>query len=332
MNNNCNKEGQRILITGGTGFVGPYLIRCLKPYASSIAVLASGAHSDADPAIEYHSIDIRDRERVQSVVHQFRPSRVYHLAGISSVGASWENPRLTYEINVLGTYNIFESAMSLPSPPKILSISTSQVYAPSRQKLTESSLVKPDNPYAATKAMAELLVVQYRKAGAGCIVTARSFNHSGPGQTTSFFLSSMAKQFAEMEFDLRPPTLTVGNLSVKRDFTDVRDVVRAYALLLEHGEFGEIYNVCSGRSVCLMDIVEILQAKTRIRPVMEADANRLRSNDVDEICGDPRKLREMTGWDPVIPLEQTIEDLLEYWRSQIKSSSAALRQSGICTN
>lgn len=328
MNTNDDKEGQRILITGGTGFVGPHLIRHLKPNASSIAVLASGIHPDADSVIAYHSIDIRDRELVRSVVHQFRPTSVYHLAGISSVGASWEDPRLTYEINVLGTYNIFEAAMSLPNPPKILNISTSQVYAPSREKLTERSLVGPDNPYAATKAMAELLVVQYRKMGAGRIVTARSFNHSGPGQTPSFFLSSITKQFAEMELGLRPTALTVGNLRVKRDFTDVRDVVRAYGLLLDRNKLGEIYNVCSGTSVCLMDIVEILQAKTRIKPVIESDRHISRSNDVGEICGDFRKLRDVTGWHPEIPLEQTIVDLLEYWRTkQAKTSFADLSRS-----
>ena len=324
MNTN-NHQGQRILITGGTGFVGPHLIRYLKPHTSSITVLASGISSAGDPDIEYHSLDLRDRDLVRSLVHQVRPTSIYHLAGISSVDVSWSNPRLTYEVNVSGTYNLFEAAMSLPSPPKILNISTSQVYGPSGGTLTESSLVGPDNPYAATKAMAELLTVQYRNVG-GCIVTSRSFNHSGPGQTPSFFLSSVAKQFAEMESDSGPPKLVVGNLSVKRDFTDVRDVVRAYGLLLERGKAGEIYNVCSGASVCLADIVEMFQAKSDIKVVIETDPGRSRLSDVAEIRGDPSKLRERTGWSPLISLEQTVGDLLEYWRSKCRESLVPLRR------
>jgi len=320
MNMNENYEGPRILITGGTGFVGPHLIRYLKPHASCISVLASGMVADADSGVEYHSIDIRNREQVKSLVTQLSPTSIYHLAGISSVGNSRADPRLAYEVNVSGTFNLFEAAMSLPSPPKILNVSTSQVYAPSAERLVERSLVGPDNPYAATKAMAELLAVQYRNAGAGGIVTARSFNHSGPGQTPGFFLSSVAKQFAEMETDSGPPKLAVGNLKIKRDFTDVRDVVRAYSLLLEKGKLDEVYNVCSGSSVCLADIVEMFQAKSGIKVTIETNPTRNRSNDVAEIWGDPRKLHEQTGWYPLIPLEQTVADILEYWRSKSREN------------
>lgn len=326
MNMNKNHQGQRVLITGGTGFVGPHLIRHLKPLAARITVLASGIHSDADPGIEYHSIDIRNRDLVRSLVNQLSPTNIYHLAGISSVGDSRADPRLTHEVNVTGTYNLFEAAMGLPSPPKILNVSTSQVYAPSAERLTESSLVGPGNPYAATKAMAELLAVQYRSVGVGGIVTARPFNHSGPGQTPGFFLSSVAKQFAEMESDSSPAVLAVGNLNLKRDFTDVRDVVRAYGLLLENGKMGEVYNVCSGRSVCLGDIAEMFQAKTGIRVVIERDPCRNRSNDVDEIRGDPRKLHDQTGWYPLIPLEQTVADLLEYWRFKSRESAVQMQR------
>jgi len=307
--------------------VGPHLIQHLKPRAASITVLASEISSNTDPGVEYHSLDIRDRDLVQSLVHKVCPTRIYHLASISSVGLSWANPRLTYEVNVSGTYNVFDAAMSLPSPPKILNISTSQVYAPSGGTITESCLVGPDNPYAATKAMAELLAVQYRKATAGGIVTARSFNHSGPGQTPSFFLPSIAKQFAEMESGLRPPKLAVGNLNVKRDFSDVRDVVRAYCLLLENGKIGEIYNVCSGVSVCLADIVQMFQAKTGVKIAIEIDPSKNRPNDVAEIRGDPRKMREQTGWHTIISLEQTIEDLLDYWRSKRGENTVQMERS-----
>jgi GDP-4-dehydro-6-deoxy-D-mannose reductase len=162
--------------------------------------------------------------------------------------------------------------------------------------------------------MAELLALPYQRASIGGIVTSRSFNHSGPGQSPSFFLSSLAKQFAEIESDSRPPKLKVGNLNVKRDFTDVRDIVIAYDMLLDKGKAGETYNVCSGVSVSLADIVQMFQAITGVNVAIESDPNRIRSNEIVEICGDPRKLRDLTGWCPMIPLEQTIWDLVNHWR------------------
>ncbi|SRR6266404_1337169 len=321
-----SKRNEQILITGGTGFVGPHLIRYLKPFAASITVIASGVSFDSEPEVEYHSIDIRDESRVRKVVQQVCPTRIYHLASISAVDLSWAKPRLTFEVNVLGTLNIFEAAMSLRSPPKILNVSTSQVYALCDATLTENSLVDPDNPYAASKAMAELLTLPYRRASVGGIVTGRSFNHSGPGQAPSFFLSSIAKQFAEIESGSRPPTLKVGNLNVKRDFTDVRDVVAAYDMLLDNGRVGETYNVCSGVSVCLADIVEMFKAITGVKVAIETEPNRIRSNEMADVCGDPRKLRDRTGWYPKIPLEKTIEDLFNYWQFKCRESTAQAGQ------
>jgi GDP-4-dehydro-6-deoxy-D-mannose reductase len=208
--------------------------------------------------------------------------------------------------------------MSLPSLPRILNVSTSQVYAGSRTILTETSLVNPDNPYAASKAMAELLRVQYRRCIGGGIITARSFNHTGPGQAPSFFLPSLAKQFAEMEAGLRPPRLTAGNVDLKRDFTDVRDVVLAYSALLENGRTDEVYNVCSGAAVCLADVIRQFEAISGIAVEIETDPARVRSNEVSLIFGDSTKIRRETGWSPQIPLEKTIRDLMDYWRVRIK--------------
>ena len=157
----------RILITGGTGFVGKHLIQFLKSHASRIAVLASGGSSTPEPGVDYYEVDIRDPDAVRSVVQNFRPDQVYHLAGISTVDASWSNPQLTYAVNVFGADNLFNAAMNLSSPPRILNVSTAQVYAPSSHPLSEDSLVWPDNPYAASKAMAELLMVEYQGRQAG---------------------------------------------------------------------------------------------------------------------------------------------------------------------
>jgi GDP-4-dehydro-6-deoxy-D-mannose reductase len=318
--------GGRFLITGGTGFVGPHLIQLLKSNASKIAVIASGdsrSRQEQEPRVEYYELDIRRAEEVRSLVHKLSPTHICHLAGISAVDVSWSNPRLTFEVNVLGALNLFEAAMSLPSPPRILNVSTSQLYASSDRILTETSPVSPDNPYAASKAMAELLLVQYRKSIAGGIITARSFNHTGPGQSPNFVLASIAKQFAEMRAGLRPARLTVGNIEVKRDFTDVRDVVLAYSTLLNKGRTGEIYNVCSGSAVRVADVIQKFQALSGIAIEIDVDPARRRSNEVPQILGDFTKIRKETGWSPQIPLEKTIRDLMDYWREKIKCRDSA---------
>jgi GDP-4-dehydro-6-deoxy-D-mannose reductase len=185
-----------VLITGGSGFVGKHLIRFLKPHTSRIVVLSTGTSIEPEHEVEYREVDVRQLGAVRAIVNETNPQHVYHLAGITAVDTSWTDPRLTFEVNVLGALNVFEAAMQLPSPSRILNVSTSQVYAPSDQPLTEESVIRPDSPYAASKAMAELLTVQYRKAPSGGIISARPFNHTGPGQSPNFVLSSIAKQFA----------------------------------------------------------------------------------------------------------------------------------------
>ena len=309
----------RILITGGTGFVGTHLVQFLKSNTSHIAVLASGGKSKPQPGVNYYEVDIRERDAVRSVVQEVKPDHIYHLAGISSVDDSWSSPRLTYEVNVFGAYNLFDAAMSLPRPPRILNISTSQVYAPCSSPLSEDSRIQPNNPYAASKAMAELLVVEYQKYREGGIITTRSFNHTGPGQPPNFVLPSIAKQFVEIELGLRPPSLRVGNIEVKRDFTDIRDVIRAYCMLLEKGTPGEIYNVCSGSAIRLADIIRIFESAAGRKITIETEEARVRHNDVAQICGDRKKIRETTGWHAQISLPRTIADLLDYWRPRVAS-------------
>jgi GDP-4-dehydro-6-deoxy-D-mannose reductase len=261
-------------------------------------------------------VDIRKADDVRSVVREVRPAELYHLAGVSAVDLSWRSPSLTFEVNVVGTYNLFEAAMGLSTPPRILNVSTAQVYAPSTSALTETSFLRPDNPYAASKAMAELLSVQYRKAELGGIITARSFNHSGPGQQTHFVLSSIAKQFAEIEAGLRPATLTCGNIELERDFADVRDVVRAYYALVEKGRTDEVYNVCSGSAVRLRDIIQKFEAIGGIKVAIETDPTRIRHGEVPRVLGDYTKIRRETGWRPQVSLDETLRDLLDYWRGK----------------
>jgi GDP-4-dehydro-6-deoxy-D-mannose reductase len=309
----------RVLITGGTGFVGTHLIRLLEPAHCYISVLSSHAPSTRLPDVQYHKVDIRDRAEVESVVRKVRPHQIYHLAGITSVEASWADPRLTYEVNVLGAHNLFDAAMNLPIAARILNVSTSQVYASATARFTEQSPLCPSNPYAASKAMAELLPPLYKNRSTSAIITARPFNHTGSGQLPNFVLPSIAKQFAEIEMGMRPPKLSLGNINVKRDFTDVRDVVRAYSMLLANEGRSGVYNVCSGVAVALYDIVQMFQSISGIHAVIEMDSQKVRPNEISEICGDPRKLEEETGWRREIPIDKSVEDLLSYWRSQCRN-------------
>jgi GDP-4-dehydro-6-deoxy-D-mannose reductase len=308
---------RRILITGGTGFVGSHLIRHLKSIDAKLVVVSSSDATIQEPGVDYCKADVRRADDVGAVIREANPDQIYHLAGVSSVADSWNNPRLVFDVNVVGSYNVFEAAMRLPSPPRILNVSTSQVYARSDAALTETSLLSPDNPYAATKAMAELLAVQYKKLPTGGIITARAFNHTGPGQLPSFVMPSVAKQLAEVEAGLRPPVLRVGDLNVKRDFTDVRDVVVAYSELLDKGKVGEIYNVCSGRAVLLADLVRQLQEYCSAAVKIEVDPDRVRPSEVPQMLGDPGKLQRATGWSAKIPLESTLQALLAYWRTKV---------------
>jgi GDP-4-dehydro-6-deoxy-D-mannose reductase len=309
---------RRILITGGTGFVGPHLLRFLKSRDVKVTAVSSGDPITREAGTDYWKADIRNADDIAAVIRAANPEHIYHLAGVSSVAASWSDPRLTFDVNVIGSYNVFAAAMRLPSPPRILNVSTAQVYLSSDSALTETSAVGPDNPYAASKAMAELLAVQHRKSGSGGVITARAFNHTGPGQLPGFVLPSFAKQLAEMEAGLRPTVLNVGNINVKRDFTDVRDVVVAYCLLLDKAAPGEIYNVCSGSALLLADIVRELQKNCRVTVRVEVDPSRLRASEPRLVVGDPEKIKRVTGWSPQVPLERTLHVLLDYWRTAIK--------------
>ena len=313
---------EKVLITGGTGFVGTHLVSFLKTRGLPVAVLASTDCSEFSD-VECYRADIRDADKVAAVIQKFKPNCIYHLAAISAVELSWSSPRLTYEVNVFGTLNVFEAALSLASPPRVLNVSTAQVYAPSTSPLNETSALAPDNPYAASKAMSEFLSVQFRRHSKGGIITARSFNHAGPGQSPDFVLSSIAKQFAEIEAGMRGAKLVLGNLHVRRDFTDVRDVVRAYSLLLQKGEVNEIYNVCSGHSRSIEEIVREFESISSIKIEIESRPDRQRTGENEVVCGNPAKIQTATGWQPEIPLKTTLQDLLNYWRAKVAENNRA---------
>ncbi|HMK28795.1 MAG TPA: GDP-mannose 4,6-dehydratase [Terriglobales bacterium] len=308
----------RSLITGVNGFVGRHLAKLLAKEAGA-ECWACSLEKSSEPLekVVYGRVDIRSEREVAEFVGASQARHIYHLAAVSTISAASSDQRVAFDVNVWGTRNLLEAAARLPDRARVLNVSSSQVYgsAAPAAGIAESVPLRPANMYAVTKAMAELWGWQYGDRVA--VITARAFNHTGPGQPTHFVLSSLAQQVAAIAAGISDPVIQVGDLSVERDFTDVRDVVRAYALLLEQGKPGEVYNVCSGKAYRLSDLLQSLLSQAGVTARIERDPARSRSDDPPRIHGDNRKLRDATGWAPAIPIEDTMRDLLEFWRARI---------------
>ena len=262
--------------------------------------------------------DITDAEAVALDIQRCRPEIVYHLAAQADVGASWKAPSETLRVNVEGTFNVLDAARRFGAT-RVLAVSSADVYGrveAGQLPVGETAPMRPVTPYGASKAAAEMVCLQ---AGLGSkveVIRSRAFNHLGPGQSNRFVASALAARIAANERS-GATAVQVGNLSARRDFTDVRDVVRAYRLLAEHGEPGEVYNVCSGESFAVSDLADRLLAQARHRMGIEPDDGLRRPVDVPELTGDPSKLRAISHWHPEIPLEVTLRDILDHWRSEI---------------
>lgn len=313
------------VITGGSGFVGQHLNRLLRSQGVQAFSLTANA-SEKTPEIEdLRLIDIRHDQDVVSFLEEVAPNAVYHLAAITAISDAAQNERAAFDVNVWGTRNVVRAASLLESPASVLMISTSQVYGDrAKTPINETALVEPTNTYAVTKAMAEIACRQY--ASKTRVVIARAFNHSGPGQADNFVLPFLAHQVALIEQGFIPAVIRTGDLKVKRDFTDVRDVVVAYDLLVRKGQSGEVYNVCSGKAVQLSDALDFLVSKACAKIVIEADPGKARSGQANLVVGDPEKIHAQTGWTPRISFEDMLLDLLDYWRSKVserRTTSAA---------
>jgi GDP-4-dehydro-6-deoxy-D-mannose reductase len=267
-------------------------------------------------------VEITDGASVASYLHPYEPDVVYHLAGIAQVGRSWEAPQETFRVNASGTLEILEVVRGLERAPRVVLVSSAEVYGHGdASALTEDAPLLPVTPYAASKVAAEYLGVQAHLGHGLEVVRARPFNHVGPGQHETFVVSALARRIVEAE---RAGTkeIRVGNLDTMRDFTDVRDVVRAYRLLALHGETGRAYNVCSGTSVSIASVLEELVglAHGSVRAVI--DASLLRPADVASLRGDASALFALTGWRPEIPLATTLADVLSEWRARLSDAAA----------
>lgn len=320
----------KILITGITGFVGSHLADHILAHESRAEVHGTRRWRSKEDAadhlqgkVQFHECDLTDSHSVYRVIGEVKPERIFHLAAQSYVPASWDSPAETFYTNVIGQANLLEAIKKLrPSgyDPVGLVAGSSEEYGhvlDGELPITEENPLRPLSPYAVSKIAQDFMAYQYYKSYSIRMIRTRAFNHEGPRRGEVFVTSNFAKQIAQIEKGSREPVLHVGNLDAIRDFTDVRDIVRAYWLATESCLPGEVYNIASGRGWKIRDVLDLLlqlAKKPGIR--VEQDLQRMRVSDVPILVGDSTKFRKQTGWEPRIPFEQTLKDSLDYWRTR----------------
>jgi len=314
----------RVFISGATGFVGHHLIDFLS---SSEYTIYGTSYPHHPPPAEKNIVflDIRKEKEVFRVIEKTKPHWIFHFAAISNVRHSWEMRKETLETNLMGTFYFFEAVRKFCPESRILFISSSDIYGgmtSEEEPLREEGSFHVLSPYSFSKVSGELLSRFYSQVEELDIVIARPFPHTGPGQSPDFVCSDWARQIAQIEENLSQPVIKVGNIEVKRDFSDVRDVVRAYFLLMKKGKRGEVYNICSEKAVSLKNILAVFLSNSSSGISVEADPKKFRKADIPVLVGSSQKLRKDTEWKPEIPLEKTLLDLLEYWRKRMKSENS----------
>ncbi len=317
----------RVLITGITGFAGSHLAEYIlaeHPDARVFGIVRWRSRMEnitqIRDKIELHEADLKDIISLKKALAEIKPDRIFHLAAQSFVPASWKLPVETFAINALGQINLFEAILSLKLDPRIQIAGSSEEYGhvnPDEVPMKETNPLRPLSPYAVSKVAQDLLAYQYFMSYGMKTVRTRGFNHTGPRRGDVFVTSNFAKQIAEIEKGKKKPVIHVGNLEAKRDFTDVRDMVRAYWLAADKGEAGEVYNIGSGKTMAMKDMLDILLSLSKAKVKVQVDPDRLRPSDVPILYSDCRKFVSLTKWKPRIPLEKTFKDLLDYWRERV---------------
>ncbi len=319
---------ERVLITGVTGFAGSHLAEFLTSlpgveiYGTRRWRSDTGHIDHLSDRISIVECDVRDLTSVLGVLRSLRPQKIFHLAAQSHVAISWDAPEEALTTNILGTLHLLEAVRQLEMDPLILVAGSSEEYGiaePHEFPLKETNALRPMSPYAVSKVGQDLLSLQYVYSYQLGLIRTRAFNVTGPRHSDVFVCSSFARQIAEQELGLAQGPLRVGNLEAIRDFTDVRDIVRAYWLALERGVSGEVYNVCSGKGHRIQEILDRFLAMARVSIKAKVDPDRLRPSDVPRLIGDPGKFKAQTGWEPEIPLDQSLADILQYWRERLAS-------------
>lgn len=312
---------KKALIIGAAGFVGSYLARELIEHHGMEVHATKLLQEQLEIAgSTVHDLDILNKDEIVGLLYEVRPNYIFHLAAQSSVSVAWRNPGITVDINVKGAINVMDAVRELYYKPSVLLIGSGEEYGHIREGETpikEDSHLRPGNIYAATKVCQNMIAGIYTQAYGMDLMMVRAFNHIGPAQSPIFVVSDFCKQAAEIEAGKREPVMYVGNLAAKRDFTDVRDVVRAYALLIQNGKAGETYNVGSGHAYAIQEILDLIISLSNAEIKVETDPNKIRPVDVPIIEADITKLNRATGWKPQIPLKQTIQETLDYWRARV---------------
>jgi len=326
----------RLLVTGAHGFVGGHLLDHLRTEHPEVEVFAlirprGGAPGPGPGNAALLEADLDDAPAVAAAVATARPDRIVHLAGQSSVHHSWIDPGATLRTNVLGLVHLMDGVRAEGLRPRVLVVGSADEYGivdSSATPVREDTPLRPVSPYAVSKVAQGLLALEYAVAGGPEVIRTRTFPHTGPGRGEAFAESSFARQIVEVEMGRRPRVLSVGNLEAVRDFTDVRDVVRAYWALLERVSTAAVarpetvYNVCTGHGVRLADLLHRLIALAGVEVEVRQDPARFRPADIPVLVGDPSRLRKATGWEPRIDLDRTLADLLDDWRARLGARSA----------
>jgi GDP-4-dehydro-6-deoxy-D-mannose reductase len=318
----------RILVTGVTGFAGGHLAEALLA-REEVELFGTSRRAEwprewrhLAPRVKYRLCDLCDGAAVESLLREVQPEQIYHLAGYAEVGRSFREVEEAWDGNLTATRCLYEALGRWGARPRILYVSSGLVYGEpetAHQAYDERCLLHPVSPYAASKAAADLASFQYAQAPGLAIVRVRPFNHIGPRQSPRYAVPHFAQQIAAIERGQQPPVLDTGNLSPQRDLTDVRDIIQAYILLMESGRVGEVYNAGSGTVYSMQAVLDRLLRLAQVRVEIRRQPELVRSTEVTAVCCDAGKLRRETGWTPHIPLDQTLQDTLAYWREQVSA-------------
>jgi GDP-4-dehydro-6-deoxy-D-mannose reductase len=315
----------RVLITGITGFVGSHLAEYVLAKNAEVwgSIRWRSATNNIDhikDELRLVECDMRDLSSVNHLIAEAKPDYIFHLAAQSFVPTSWHAPHETLTTNIIGQLNLQEAIRSTKIEPMMQIAGSSEEYGmvyPDETPIKETNPLRPLSPYGVSKVAQDLLAYQYVQSFGLKIVRTRAFNHTGPRRGDVFVVSDFARQIALIESGKKAPLMEVGNLDAIRDFSDVRDVVSAYWLSLEKGEPGEVYNICAGKGWTIKEMLDMLLAMSNKDIKVEQKADRYRPSDVPILLGDNTKFREKTGWEPKIPFEQTLADILSYWRARV---------------
>ncbi len=309
---------KKILITGGTGFVGRHLLTALQKKEKAAQLHLTSLRAQEIEGATVHALDLTNKVEVEKLIKDLQPEEIYHLASIANVAESFRQPYQVLDNNIRLTLNLLEALRQFSPTSRLLLVSSADIYqvATKEEKISEKQDLNPQSPYAVSKTAQDLMAQTYYQSFSLPLVIARPFNHIGPGQGRGFVIADFASEIARVEKDEQINEIKVGNLTAARDFTDVRDIVQAYILLMEKGALGEAYNLGRGETIKIATVLEKLLALSTKKITVVTDPEKIRPLDKPFICADNSKVSAL-GWQPQIPIEETLSQVLAYWREEM---------------